>query len=106
MFMKLAKFRLVLGNGDTCTIEDNKASTGSSLVDGANEALLEVITTPLFILEDGAIPVVRLFWGCFSNHSPRVVGSTLINLELLGLGVPINAVVVEFEGVSHFWREK
>lgn len=105
MFVNLAKLRLVLGNGYACAVEDNKASTGGPLINGANEPFLEVITPPLFVLENGAVPVIRLLRGSNDMRLPLVVDLTLIDLEVLGLGVPINAVVVELERVSHFRGE-
>lgn len=39
MFVNLAEFRLVLGNGNACAIENNKTGAGCALINGADKAL-------------------------------------------------------------------
>lgn len=39
MFVNLAEFRLVLGNGNACAIEDNKTGARCTLINRADKAL-------------------------------------------------------------------
>lgn len=51
MFVDLAEFRLMGGNGNSRAVEDNEARTGRALIDGTDKAILEVIFAVCFILE-------------------------------------------------------
>ena len=97
--MDLAEFRLIFGDRDSCAVENNKTSTGSTLVNGTDEALLEVVASTVLVLEYGAIPVVCLLW---LRRCLRLGWSPLVDLEFLrGFRVPVDTALVEFERVSH-----
>jgi hypothetical protein len=84
----LVEFDLVLGHGNTGTIEDDKTRTRRTLIDSTDETVFKIIGTTVFILQQRAIAVVGL------------VG---VDIDL-GLELLLFKSIVDFrhvEGVSH-----
>jgi hypothetical protein len=101
VFVNLTEFGLVFGNGNTCTIEDNEACAGCTLIDGTDETLLEVVGTSVFILQQGAVPVVCLMR---SDLNVKFVarGIVVVEFKIVGrLRVAINTAI-QFKWVAHF----
>lgn len=89
LLVDLAEFRLVLGHGIAGAVEYDEACASGALVDGANEALLQVVVAMVLILQQRPNPDVGLLW---AN----------LDLEFLGvLGLSIDAFTVQLERVSH-----
>lgn len=82
------EFDLVLGHGNTGTIEDDKTRTRRTLIDSTDETVFKIIGTTVFILQQRAIAVVGL-----------------IGVDIdLGLELLLFKSIVDFrhvEGVSH-----
>ena len=100
--MDLTKFRLIFGHGIACAVENNKARTRCSLVNGTNKAILQVVTPSVFILQDGSFPVVGFMGVWF------LVAGTRGELKVVGrvFGVPVDTFVVQIKRVAHLlWRD-
>lgn len=52
MSMNLSEFRLIRSNRQTSAIKDNKSGACSSLVNGTNKLVLQVIGARILILND------------------------------------------------------
>lgn len=90
--MNLAKFRLVLGDGNAGAVENDETGTRCTLVNGADETFLQIGRMVLLVLQDGAIAIV-----CHVRSH--------VDLEFQicrGLGVPVHAVFVEIKRVAHY----
>ncbi len=85
--MNLAKFRLVLCDGNARAVENDETGTH-----GADETFLQIGRMVLLVLQDGAIAIV-----CHVRSH--------VDLEFQicwGLGVPVHAVFVEIKRVAHY----
>lgn len=60
VLVDLVEFGLVFGDRDTCAVKDDKARAGGTLVNGADETILEVVRTTAFVLQERAVAVVGL----------------------------------------------
>lgn len=65
MSVDLAKLRLIGSHWQACAVKDNEPGTGGSLVNGTNEAILQIISPGALILNDGAVSVLG---GGLVNH--------------------------------------
>lgn len=99
MLVDLTEFRLIFGNGHTSAVENDKTSTGSTLINSTNKAFLEIIRPSIFILQYGTISIVGL------RRADGEIGFVIIDRVagfIGGLGVTVNAAVIQIKRVPHF----
>lgn len=61
MLVDLTEFHLVLGDGDTSTVKDDKAGARGASVNGTNKPILQAVAMTVFIrLQERAIAVMCL----------------------------------------------
>lgn len=111
MLVNLTEFSLVLGDRDTCAVEDNESSTRRALINGAKETMLQVPGNIVLILQQRTIPIIYLLWSeveaKFSLLPLLMVLMDVLfgSLEFLrGFGVSVDILKAQFKWVSHLLR--
>lgn len=108
MLVNLTEFYLVLGDRDTCAVEDNESSTRRTLINGANKTMLQVAGYIVLVLQQRTIPIIYLLWAEIEAKLSLLLLMMLMDvlfggLELLGgFGVSIDILKVQSEWISHF----